>query len=302
MTVGSSDINHATVLDEDALAQRFDKLVSERIIFYDPNPKIIKYEDEGYKFEFRITRALKNKPDIPSGSQDTTVNSGHPALSSIPGSDINVSGFEIQPIGATHLLTYNMFSGFRPHFLLLTQDGYRKQYEPLDFDDIHAAHSVVSALNGEYMVLFNGGEESGCSRFHKHLQLIPHADTTFDVWRDIIDRGAKVPFQSFIRRFDEGLPNSRDLLTIYLELFEQAREALKQPVSSDGRAPPHNVIFDRRGIMVIPRRTAGIGRAGANAAGMLGIVWMSDDVRAQEWMDLGPTKILQTAGVPLETS
>ncbi|KAH6896773.1 hypothetical protein B0T10DRAFT_602193 [Thelonectria olida] len=291
----SSNVD-SIALDEAALTERFDQLVKDGVIFYDPDPKVIPCEDGGYKFEFQITHALKNKPGIPSSPPAHQV-----APSSIPGSDINVSGFEIQPIGATHLLAYNMFSGFRPHFLLLTQNGHRKQHEPLDMDDIQALYVVLSAMKGEYMALYNCGEDSGCSRSHKHMQLIPHATATFDVWRNIMAQGPNMPYQSFVGTFPSGLPEPQELLCIYLELFQQAQNALGQSVSEGNRAPPHNVIFDRNGIMVIPRRAAGISRAGANAAGMLGVLWMSSEARAQEWMDLGPVNVLKAAGVP-ETS
>ncbi|KPM39335.1 hypothetical protein AK830_g7255 [Neonectria ditissima] len=191
-----------------------------------------------------------------------------------------------------------MFDAFRPHFLLLTQDGHRRQYEPLDVDDFRAAHTVISSLGSKYMAIYNCGVESGCSRFHKHLQIIPQAGETFNVWRDIIAQTQTLPYQAFVRAYDRGTPSPEELQTIYLDLFQQAQIALGQSVSEDNRAPPHNVIFDQTGIMVIPRRAAGLHGAEANAAGMLGVIWMSDMAKAEQWLELGPAEVLKTAGVP----
>ncbi|KAK7408237.1 hypothetical protein QQX98_009600 [Neonectria punicea] len=191
-----------------------------------------------------------------------------------------------------------MFDAFRPHFLLLTQDGYRRQYEPLDIDDFRAAHTVISSLGSKYMVIYNCGVGSGCSRFHKHLQLLPHEGESFDVWRDVIAQTRTMPYQAFVRTYDREMPSPEEMHSIYLDLFKKAETALGQTLSEENRAPPHNAIFDQSGMMVIPRRTAGLHGAEANAAGMLGVIWMSDVAKAEKWLELGPAEVLKTAGVP----
>ncbi|KAH7109688.1 hypothetical protein EDB81DRAFT_704565 [Dactylonectria macrodidyma] len=288
----------AITLDENEILAQFDRLVKEGLIFYDQAPMIMPHRDGDLRIEFKISGALKNKPSIPSDPLGAS--SLDNSTSNLkPGSDINVAGFEIQEIGTTHLLTFNMFNAFRPHFLLLTQDGYRRQFEPLDIDDIKAAHTVISSLTGDYMVLYNCGVESGCSRMHKHMQLIPHSEHAFDVWRNIVGKGHQMPYQAFVRTFGPDLPSIKDLFIAYLELFDQVKKALGRSMSGINEAPPHNVIFDRSGMMVIPRRSAGLNGAYANAAGMLGVIWMSNEAKAQQWIELGPSEILRTAGVPM---
>ncbi|KAH7108720.1 hypothetical protein EDB81DRAFT_835554, partial [Dactylonectria macrodidyma] len=192
------------------LAQ-FDRLVKEGLIFYDQAPMIMPHRDGDLR-----------------------------------GVISNVAGFEIQEIGTTHLLTFNMFNAFRPHFLLLTQDGYRRQFEPLDIDDIKAHIPSSHSLTGDYMVLYNCGVESGCSRMHKHMQLIPHSEHAFDVWRNNRwEKVIKMPYQAFVRTFGPDLPSIKDLFIAYLELFDQVKKARGRSMSGINEAPPHNVIFDR---------------------------------------------------------
>jgi ATP adenylyltransferase len=46
----------------------------------------------------------------------------------------------------------------------------------------------------------------------------------------------------------------------------------------NNRAVPHNVLLDKKWILVVPRRIAGLSGAVANAvATMLGMVWVSDE-------------------------
>jgi hypothetical protein len=44
-----SSVVDSVALDETAIVERFDQLVKDGVIFYDPNPKVIPYEDGGYK-------------------------------------------------------------------------------------------------------------------------------------------------------------------------------------------------------------------------------------------------------------
>lgn len=84
----------------------------------------------------------------------------------MPGSDIDVSGYEITYVNGTHLLMFNKFCMYRPHLLLLTKDGWRRQYEQLDLQDLQAVWNVLESLNWRYFMFFNCGKDGGCSRLH----------------------------------------------------------------------------------------------------------------------------------------
>ncbi|KAK0728881.1 ATP adenylyltransferase-domain-containing protein [Lasiosphaeria miniovina] len=220
-------------------------------------------------------------------------------------------------IGPTHLLALNKFSAARPHLLLLTQDGFRRQHEALDIQDFTALWQVLSSLGGgrkRYLAIFNCGIDGGCSRLHKHMQLFPAPDADkFALWPDSSDGpsvqqqvAAGLPFKCFIHRFENGLPLADALLGIYQTLLAQAEDVLdrihekKSEETGADEAIPHNVVLDRNWILVVPRRAAGVNGADANAAAMLGMVWVANDQKLRPWMEHGPANVLARVGVPAD--
>lgn len=120
------------------------------------------------QYEFAITGAIGKKPFIKDNADEPPVSSPSVKRSPgyVPGSDIDVSGYEITYVNGTHLLMFNKFCMYRPHLLLLTKDGYRRQYEQLDLQDLQAVWNVLQSLNWRYFMFFNCGKDGGCSRLH----------------------------------------------------------------------------------------------------------------------------------------
>ncbi|KAK5997631.1 ATP adenylyltransferase [Cladobotryum mycophilum] len=302
-------------IDEGALLERFDRLVYEGIIAYRDDQERVVHEHEGLTFEFCLTAALAGKPTVSTPRSGSPRGDGAEQNASTatpiykPGSDISTSGFEVHSIGGTHILAFNKFCIARPHFLLLTEDGFRRQYEALDLEDLTAAHSVITSLTSkrEYMVLYNGGIDAGCSRLHKHMQVIPKPDG-YRLWLDDYDQDSRVktsslmdsiPFQYFMTRFSDTFLDPDALLRTYTSLLKEAQGALRDwTTPKEGHVIAHNVVLTRKWIIIIPRRKAGVNGADTNAAGMLGMIWVSSKDRLQRWVELGPSDILAEIGVP----
>jgi ATP adenylyltransferase/5',5'''-P-1,P-4-tetraphosphate phosphorylase II len=68
-------------------------------------------------------------------------------------------------------------------------------------------------------------------------------------------------------------------------------------VASVAEAPAHNVIIVKEWVLVIPRLRAKSGKLAANAAAMVGMVWVNSKEDLQEWIDQGPMKMLSEFGV-----
>lgn len=60
----------------------------------------------------------------------------------------------------------------------------------------------------------------------------------------------------------------------------------------------YNVVLVHDWMLLIPRRFAGFKGNGANAAGMLGMVWVQDQWERNRWTKLGYIKYLSMLGVP----
>lgn len=215
----------------------------------------------------------------------------------------------ITTVNETHYLIINKFPVFRPMLLLLTVDSYRRQHEPLVLEDIEAAWSTICELKEEHYVFFNCTVIAGSSREHKHLQVVPAPGK-----REGYDEGFKlfpdddtVPqtgpsFVHFLQRF-EDLPegcvkNGEHLLDIYQRLLQQAREALD--LLKEDVPCPHNFVFSKRWMIIIPRRAKEFHSITANSASMMGSIYIWNHDQLNAWKEIGPMKVLAGLGLPRE--
>ncbi|KAK4160710.1 ATP adenylyltransferase-domain-containing protein [Cladorrhinum sp. PSN259] len=281
-------------LNEGAILTKFDQRVDEGIVIYQDYHTEM-YSDQGFSLEFRLLAGFVNKPTVSKDPSPPTQSGCR------PGSDIDVSGFEVDDLGATHLIAFNKFAAERPHLLLLTQNGYRRQHESLDSDDFASIWNVLTSFSQRrYLILFNCGVDSGCSRLHKHMQIFPAPDPNkFTLWPDSVDPAvrASVPFKYFLYRFEGRLPSADGLITIYQTLLRKAEDALGRRSSQEG-AVPHNVVLDQKWMLLVPRRARGLGRVDVNAAAMVGMIWVDTKERIEMWKDQGPANILAQVGIP----
>ncbi|KAF5609760.1 5 5 P-1 P-4-tetraphosphate phosphorylase 2 [Fusarium subglutinans] len=291
-------------MDRSIVEAKFDSLVEAGLVFYDQGQKLIEYLDEGLKFQFLLTSALAKKPTIETaGAQNQHDND--PSQPKRDGSDINTAGYEICDVGSTHVLVANKFCFARPHLMLLTSDGHQRQYEALNRDDLTAAWSVLSTMGDDYVAFFNCGRDGGCSRLHKHMQLIPMPNYNFASFLNSDDTEEPgVPFRWFFHRFGHSKPGVDDLVTIYNDLVRKATEAGQGQSENANNAPPdaavpHNFLLTQRWMMLPPRRRAAVnGEAGANAIGMMGVIAVATRDEIESWLRIGPATALAELGFP----
>lgn len=224
-----------------------------------------------------------------------------------PGSDLVTSGTEVAALGKHHYLAFNGFSCYRPHYLLLTNDGFRRQWEPLEASDFAAIHVLFdwdaaadeAEKAGDLLIFFNGGEEAACSRVHKHVQAIPKESFGGNPWQNL-DKGV-LPFAFFEKRFDlspDFTPEtSRKAYLEGLDAIAASTGPVKTGPDGRERAPGHSMLMDKQRMVVIPRIAPGTGGVGANAAGMLGMIWLQNQDMLNRWMKIGPQNVLRAGGI-----
>lgn len=243
------------------------------------------------KFQFLVCSALSKKPQLKDAYDKS-----NPACTFGPGSDLEFADDKLllAPINGTHSLILNKFCIFRPQYVLLTANSYRRQDEPLSVEDFDAVLAAWRRLTGSHYALYNCMEAAGSSRMHKHLQLL-RRPADFLLFPDRPDlRAADVPFLYFLCRFESTPPSAQFLLDSYNALLDEAKKALRFPSVSS--AFPHNVLLVKEWLLVIPRRRAEVDGASANGAGMMGMVWIADEERLQRWKVLGPAWVLSQLG------
>jgi ATP adenylyltransferase/5',5'''-P-1,P-4-tetraphosphate phosphorylase II len=230
-----------------------------------------------------------NPPPLVTGLNDTL---------KAPASDINVQGFEIEVLsGATHILAFNKFAAYRPSLMILTLDASHQQTESLDNDDLSAAWSALRSLKRRYLGFYNCGRVGGCSRLHKHMQLVPAPDGA-RLWPDMVeDERPSLPFVYFETKLGEEA-TARTVLEAYNVMLAKTRDVLQRP---EGHVP-HNIIMTKDWLVVIPRRNAAYDGVAANAICMVGLVPLSDgeDKWYERWVrgaGTGPVDIVEYCGV-----
>ncbi|KAK7885373.1 hypothetical protein LTR67_010551 [Exophiala xenobiotica] len=299
---------------EDILSA-FDDLVARNIVLYGPETVVNLVDDdfqlsestviETEKFEFHICPALASKP--------STVNAAtEDGLGQLPkygpGSDLVDADplLKVAEVSSTHLLVLNRFCVFRPQFLILTRDSFKRQTEILDVHDLSAAWTVLQNLEQDCFVMFNCGNEAGCSRLHKHMQVIP-CSGGFTLFPDRDNNKVKVPFTHFLRRIQNGgklstVQGAISLVEVYQELLEAAFSGKKHSNNHAVQYHPHNVVLTKRWLMVIPRTKAAVHGASANAAGMMGMVWVTSEHELQCWKEQGLSNVLGELGTRSRSS
>ncbi|KAJ5259571.1 hypothetical protein N7478_012552 [Penicillium angulare] len=291
-------------MNASAILSEFDKLVNSGVVIYNDEQEIIEYTDGELKFQFCLTSALAKKPTIQMSSPESD-KKNEPQPQKIEGSDISITGFEIGEASSTHFLVANKFCWARPHLMLVTSDGYQRQYEALSLSDIKSVWHILSTMDNDYVAFYNCGQDGGCSRLHKHLQLIPTPKNIFASFLDLEDaEEPNVPFQWFYRRLDPQNTTPVTLLKVYNSLLDEATKvgrhrAEHASIALPDAACPHNFILTKRWMIVLPRRRAGINKeAGANAIGMLGYIVVATQREIDNWIRLGLTGSLGELGVP----
>lgn len=114
---------------------------------------------------------------------------------------------------------------------------------------------------------------------------------------------SKVPFRYFLRRVEPaGAGDDAAVYARYMEIMEECRRALGLDENPQQQQMcPHNVVLVKEGVMVIPRTKARIGAVSANAAGMIGLVWVAKKEQLEQWKECGPANVLGQLGVGRKT-
>ncbi|CAI6335479.1 unnamed protein product [Periconia digitata] len=291
-------------LETKALAA-FDRLVqSGELLWKETAPRHV--PSSPFNFEFRVAASLAKKPR--TAHQKKVVNAF---------ADDNPD-FSLGLIGPNHKLILNKFCVVRPQFVLHTVE-FVPQQRALDSADLGSLWHVLQSLQSEHIAIFNCGVDAGASVGHKHMQILPHpGGSDFQFFPDTVpaqDGKALIPYEASTTdlptRFHIGIysvpniPFQHAVQWLPNEINENILASIYHDLLSHltlGQESAHNLILVKDWIMVIPRRTGWIGDLGANAAAMIGMVWMTSEQDYEGWTKQDPMLLLPTFGVPVEAS
>lgn len=280
------------------------------------------------QFQLRFSPALANKPKGPP--RDPHKKPFDPFENPPP-------ALKITDLGPAHFLVLNKFAVVPEHFILATA-AFKQQTDVLEADDLACTLACIDAYEGQQegggggglFAFFNGGEHSGASQPHRHIQLLPVArmrdgleeggGSAWDVLADNL-RTHRPPFATFSEEIEPGITGA-ELHEMYLRLYGRACRAVARhsggssgidevPATGEARIS-YNMAMTRRTLVVSPRLAEGADIAAADGR-VLGSLALNGTVLAGtalvkselEWEALrsdegGLVKVLRGIGLPAD--
>lgn len=277
------------------------------------------------QFQLRFSPALANKPKGPP--RDPHKKPFDPFEHPPP-------ALRIADLGPHHFLVLNKFAVVPGHFILATA-AFKRQTDVLEVDDLACTLACIEAYEeeegqeGGLFAFFNGGEHSGASQPHRHIQLLPVArmrdglEEEGSAWDVLTDRlhTHRPPFATFSEDIRPGI-TGEELHAMYLRLYRQACRAVARhhggrsetdevPATGEARIS-YNMAMTRRTLAVSPRVAEGADIAAADGR-VLGSLALNGTVLAGtalvkselEWEALrrdegGFVRVLRGIGVPAD--
>jgi ATP adenylyltransferase/5',5'''-P-1,P-4-tetraphosphate phosphorylase II len=102
----------------------------------------------------------------------------------------------------------------------------------------------------------------------------------------------KIPYKHFVTGLSPETAVA-ELVQTHSKLLRKTRAALDEAGATD-----YNLVFTHSWMMMIPRRHAGRDGVCANAAGMVGMVWVKHQEERDAWTTKGLSEFLAYLGIP----
>ncbi|MCH4904265.1 phosphorylase [Cylindrospermopsis raciborskii CHAB3438] len=223
---------------------------------------------------------------------------------------IKVSGTDFNPflpyqedlfvadISETHVCILNKFNVVNYHLLIITR-AFVEQESLLTGEDLAAMWACLAEFDG--LAFYNGGKVAGASQRHKHLQIIPLAETEIPIAPLLttakLENGiTTIPAFPFLHAFTAFSPDEtpQDILSKYYALLDMvsitATDDLQQSAA-------YNFLATRNWMLVVPRLKEDFISIPINSLGFAGSLLVKNSAQMQLVKDIGPMNILKNVAI-----
>jgi ATP adenylyltransferase len=223
---------------------------------------------------------------------------------------IKVSGTDFNPflpyqedlfvadISETHVCILNKFNVVNYHLLIITR-AFVEQERLLTGEDLAAMWACLAEFDG--LAFYNGGKVAGASQRHKHLQIIPLAETEIPIAPLLttakLENGiTTIPAFPFLHAFTAFSPDEtpQDILSKYYALLDMvsitATDNLQQSAA-------YNFLATRNWMLVVPRLKEDFISIPINSLGFAGSLLVKNSAQMQLVKDIGPMNILKNVAI-----
>ncbi|KAL7822065.1 hypothetical protein V8C26DRAFT_389828 [Trichoderma gracile] len=330
----------------------FSKALAANELHYFPTQVTILHINS-IPFQLRFSPSLANKPKGPPPDPANPRKPIDPFANPPP-------PLFITDLGPQHYLVLNKFAVVPEHFILATKE-FKLQTHLLEESDLQATLACIeayeqakqtAAANKEHVdasslaeeggkaqeedglfAFFNGGDHSGASQPHRHIQLLPisrmkdglETGSSWEVLAQQAESLERTPFMTFSESITMDTPPAK-LHAAYLRLYKKACQAVAQHTHAGSTAPTddeipstgesrisYNMAMTKNRLVICPRLSDGCEIKDSETSSPIGFLALNGTVLAgtalvkseAEWEALKKSPgqlltVLKSIGVPRE--
>ncbi len=255
------------------------------------------FEQDGIKFVVRILENINRKKADQEKQNQKTAKTGKEFNPFLPYEE----ALFVADISPTHVCILNKFNVVDYHFLIITR-AFEPQESLLTLEDFTAMWACLAEFDG--LVFYNGGKLAGASQPHKHLQIVPFAET--DIPISPLVKTAKldnslgtIPEFPFVHAFTEiNLGESAEIT------FKKYHTLLKtlgiNPLENNIQSGAYNLLMTREWMLIVPRKFEEFESISVNSLGFAGALLVKNQQQMQLLKNISPINLLNHVAFPLQ--
>jgi ATP adenylyltransferase len=255
------------------------------------------FEQDGIKFVVRILENINRKKANQEKQNQKTAKTGKEFNPFLPYEE----ALFVADISPTHVCILNKFNVVDYHFLIITR-AFELQESLLTLEDFIAMWACLSEFDG--LVFYNGGKLAGASQPHKHLQIVPFAET--DIPISPLLKAAKLdnslgtipefPFVHALTNINLG-----ESAEITFKKYHTLLQTLGiNPLENNIQSGAYNLLMTREWMLIVPRKFEEFESISVNSLGFAGALLVKNQQQMQLLKNISPINLLNHVAFPLQ--
>ena len=255
------------------------------------------FEQDGIKFVVRILENINRKKANQEKQNQKTAKTGKEFNPFLPYEE----ALFVADISPTHVCILNKFNVVDYHFLIITR-AFEPQESLLTLEDFTAMWACLAEFDG--LVFYNGGKLAGASQPHKHLQIVPFAET--DIPISPLVKAAKLdnslgtipefPFVHALTNINLG-----ESAEITFKKYHTLLQTLGiKPLENNIQSGAYNLLMTREWMLIVPRKFEEFESISVNSLGFAGALLVKNQQQMQLLKNISPINLLNHVAFPLQ--
>ncbi|MBE9256860.1 MULTISPECIES: DUF4922 domain-containing protein [Dolichospermum] len=255
------------------------------------------FEQDGIKFVVRILENINRKKANQEKQNQKTAKTGKEFNPFLPYEE----ALFVADISPTHVCILNKFNVVDYHFLIITR-AFEPQESLLTLEDFTAMWACLAEFAG--LVFYNGGKLAGASQPHKHLQIVPFAET--DIPISPLVKAAKldnslgtIPEFTFVHALTNI--NLGESAEITFKKYHTLLQTLGiKPLENNIQSGAYNLLMTREWMLIVPRKFEEFESISVNSLGFAGTLLVKNQQQVQLLKNISPINLLNHVAFPLQ--